>query len=359
MKIGDPLNVKGIRFERPTGESGARQQEGVVRLALAPGQLVKGRVAGFTPEGRVLLEIGGQTIEARAEVELRPGSSFWLEVKQGEPLPWLGLAAKKGAAFEFMQQFLSDPAALGRGLRALASLAFQSGSGAAMAEQAAFLQEFARTAVGEKGDVGQVLRLLSLLSGTRPASSGGEAGATLHDRLGSLLTLLRHESGLGMGKENVASLEKLLTLLDLQHELNSLPSPANQGQYFLFPCLLALGAGSGQWLFTMDQEGDGGAGREASYTLRFFLEMSRLGEVQVQVAVRGKALHGDIVVGGEKVREHLAGQVGELEEILAGLGFGPVGFSCRVGKTGLLQGLKAALEEAAQLAPVRILDVQA
>ena len=112
-------------------------------------------------------------------------------------------------------------------------------------------------------------------------------------------------------------------------------------------------------MFTLEREGRGDEGGEPSYTLSFFLEMSAIGEVQLQVAVRGKALHGEIVVGSGKVLEHMAAQLADLAGILEGLGYSPVGFSCRIGKNSMLQELKSAIEEAAQLLPVRILDVRA
>ena len=87
--------------------------------------------------------------------------------------------------------------------------------------------------------------------------------------------------------------------------------------------------------------------------------MSRLGEVQIQLRVKGQTLQGECVVGSEAVREHLVPQLGELEELLGKLGYGAVHFSCRVAKVSMLESLKSTVEAAAQLESVRIVDLEA
>ena len=87
--------------------------------------------------------------------------------------------------------------------------------------------------------------------------------------------------------------------------------------------------------------------------------MSQLGEVQIQLRVKGQALQGECLVNSEAVREHLAPQLAELEELLGKLGYEPVLFSCRVAKVGMLESLKTGIEMAAQLDSVRIVDLQA
>jgi hypothetical protein len=323
-------------------------------MLLTPGQLVKGQVTGFTPQGNVLLDIGGQSVEAKAQLPLALGSSFWLEVKQTEPLPFLGMADKKGAAHEFWQQFFSDPAALVRGLRSLLTLADLPGMAQSGKQgQAEFLQNFGQTAVAGEADPVQLIRFLSMLG-----AGGAQVGAALPERLEQLLEMLRLAGAVEGDKVNLPALQKLSVLLDLQHELNALPSPGKQPLYLLFPSIFALGAGAGQWLFSMDQQQGGGADEESGYGLSFFLEMSRIGEVEIQISVKGLAISGEVVVANDKAKDHFAGQLGELEALLGGLGYEPVDFSCRVGTSGLLQEMKSAVEEAACLAPVRVLDLK-
>ncbi|MDH5524848.1 MAG: flagellar hook-length control protein FliK [Desulfobulbaceae bacterium] len=350
MKIGEPSGPKDVRPARggaqgsslPSGPAGAKPD-------LVAGQLVKGQVVGFSREGNLLLEINGQRVEAKAQLPLALGSSFWLEVKQTEPLPFLALADKKGAVQEFLQQFFSDPGAMGRGLRSLLTLAELVGQGGASKEgQAELLQNFAQAAVGREADPAQLIRWLSLLG------AGGPAGG-LADRLGQLPASPEPQGGMA-DQLNLPAIQKLAVLFDLQHELNSLPAPGNQPLSLLFPCFFALNEGAGQWLFTLERQN--GAEGEAGYNLAFFLEMSRVGEVEIRLKVKGEAVSGEVVVGSEKARDHFRGQLGELEALLGGLGYEPVVFSCRVGVTGLLPELKSAVEEAVRLAPVRVLDLK-
>jgi hypothetical protein len=269
------------------------------------------------------------------------------------------VADKKGAAQEFIRQYYADPAALGKGLRALLGLAFLAESENGLQDQAGMLQNFANTAVGSEADSGRIIRLLAMLgSGVTAEDKGAGQAGSGPQRLHELIALLGR--GGVLDKSSAAAMQKLGLLLELQGELNGLPASAQQSQFLLFPCLFALGAGVGQWLFSLDREEEqAAAGEERGYTLSFFLEMSRLGEVRIQLRVKGQILQGECVVTSEAVREHLAPQLGELEGLLGKLGYDTVRFSCRVAKGSMLESLKSGLETAAQLDSVRIVDLKA
>jgi len=361
MKIeGAPFVLKGIQLPTSARSEGGDKPGVPASLLFGQGQLVRGEITGSTPEGKVLLDIGGRIIEARSEVALKPGSALWLEVQQTEPL-WLRVADKKGAAQEFLRQYYADPVAMGKGLRALLGLAFLAESEKSLLDQAGALHNFANTAMGPESDPGRIIRLLAMLGsgGALEGKGVGQAGAG-PQRLHALIALLAEDRGGILGKSSAAAMQKLGLLLELQGELNALPASAQQSQFLLFPCLFAMGAGVGQWLFTLDRGEDQAAtGEERGYTLSFFLEMSRLGEVQIQLRVKDQALQGECVVSSEAVREHMVPQLAELEELLAKLGYGPVYFSCRVGKGGMLESLKVGIEVAAQMDSVRIVDLEA
>ncbi|MFA6284225.1 MAG: flagellar hook-length control protein FliK [Desulfurivibrionaceae bacterium] len=361
MKIeGNPFLLKGIQLPS-SGQGGGGDKPGLPAPVLfGQGQLVRGEVLGLTQDGKVLLNIGGQAVEARSEVALKPGSTLWLEVRQTEPL-WLQVADKKGAAQEFLRQYYSDPSAMGKGLRSLLGLAFLADAEKSLAGQAGALQNFANAAVGAEADPGRIMRLLAMLGGGEAGagSDTGQAGPA-PQKLHELVALLAGDRGGVLGKSNAAAMQKLGLLLELQGELNGQPASAQQAQFLLFPCVFAMGAGAGQWLFSLDRDEDQAAtGEERGYTLSFFLEMSRLGEVQIQLRVKDQALQGECVVNTEAVQEQLAPQLGELEELLGKLGYGPVHFSCRVAKASMLESLKTGIETAAQLGSVRIVDLKA
>jgi hypothetical protein len=359
MKIGgDPFVLKGIQLPASGRSEGGDKPAVPASLLFGQGQLLKGEVTGLTPDGKVLLDIGGRIVEARSEVALKIGSALWLEVQQTEPL-WLRVADKKGAAQEFIRQYYADPAALGKGLRALLGLAFLAESEKGLQDQAGMLQNFANTAVGSEADSGRIIRLLAMLgSGVTAEDKGAGQVEAGPQRLHELIALLGR--GGVLDKSSAAAMQKLGLLLELQGELNGLPASAQQSQFLLFPCLFALGAGVGQWLFSLDREEEqAAAGEERGYTLSFFLEMSRLGEVRIQLRVKGQILQGECVVTSEAVREHLAPQLGELEGLLGKLGYDTVRFSCRVAKGSMLESLKSGIETAAQLDSVRIVDLKA
>ncbi|HEX9715543.1 MAG TPA: flagellar hook-length control protein FliK [Desulfurivibrionaceae bacterium] len=359
MKIGgDPFVLKGIQLPASGRSEGGDKPAVPASLLFGQGQLLKGEVTGLTQDGKVLLDIGGRIVEARSEVALKIGSSLWLEVQQTEPL-WLRVADKKGAAQEFIRQYYADPAALGKGLRALLGLAFLAESEKGLQDQAGMLQNFANTALGSEADSGRIIRLLAMLgSGVTAEDKGAGQAGSGPQRLHELIALLGR--GGVLDKSSAAAMQKLGLLLELQAELNGLPASAQQSQFLLFPCLFAMGAGVGQWLFSLDREEEqAAAGEERGYTLSFFLEMSRLGEVRIQLRVKGQILQGECVVTSESVREHLAPQLGELEGLLGKLGYDTVRFSCRVAKGSMLESLKSGLETAAQLDSVRIVDLKA
>ncbi|MFQ6757565.1 MAG: flagellar hook-length control protein FliK [Deltaproteobacteria bacterium] len=358
MKIGgSPFVAKGIQVPAADRSEGAPKPGLPASVLFGQGQLVRGEVTGITPEGKVVLDIGGQLVEARSEVALKPGSTLWLEVRQTEPL-WLRVADKKGATQEFLRQYCADPAAMGKGLRALLGLAFLADAEKGLAEQAGMLQNFANTAVGAEPDPDRIIRLLSMLGS---GAVGEESGSSQEGgKLQELLALLTADKTAILGKPNAAAMQKLGLLLELQGEINVLPASPQQTQFLLFPCLFAMGAGVGQWLFTLDSGEDQAAtGEERGYALSFFLEMSRLGEVQIQIRVKDRSLQGECVVGTEAVREYLAPQLGELDELLGKLGYETVHFSCRVAKGSMLESLKSGMEAAAQLESVRIVDLEA
>lgn len=453
MKISGSPFLKEIRF---TTDTARREDGGGGRsFPFAAGELVHGEVTGLTPEGKVLLTIGGVTIEAKSEVALKVGGEFWFEVRQTGAEPWLALAEGKGAAQEVVRQLPTGAPALGRLLPtlvamlgqhetlppetraqlatllpALTTLIDQSETlpselraplatlpvilttlldqGGALPPEArsqlasllpalttlvdqgeAFLPETRAqlgvllpvlTALLEQSEAlpsaasGAPLKELlptiaALAQGAEPApeklvlllsSLQGEQspmapGAPLLDQLTTLLRALPAE---GIAASTAAAtIARSHALLAAMAHCNQQVPAQHQPLFWFFPCFFAMGEGAGSWLLqTAAEEGPEGKG---GYTLSFFLEMSRLGEVQLQVAVKGEEVRGAFALADEAAVAHLRQALPELKERLAALGYRVGPFSCSVARERLLPGLKRALEEAAALAPTRLLDVKA
>lgn len=345
MKIsGISISPQGGQTQSPSPGEASGPGRGGSDFSLSSGQLLKGEVAGFSPDGRVFLNIGGRIIEARSEVALKPGAVFWFEVERAEPL-WLRLAGQKGAAQEFLRQYFAEPAVLGKGLQALMGQAAQGGASA----------EFAGLGLGSEANPGQVIRTLAALGLVRSAPEGGEG-----KKAAALLAGLIRNAGGPEGKAEMVVLQKLGLLIELQQQLNAAAPASQQGQFFLLPCFFALGAGHGQWLLVLDRDdGRETAGEERGYALSFFLAMSRLGELQIQLKVRGKALSGEFLVENAGARDDLAAGLGGLERLLKGLGYAQVVLACRVAQNSMLESFKAGIEAAAGLERVSLVDLRA
>jgi len=358
MKISDLAGLKGLKITGPD-KAGTEPAPASTpgKFNLEEGQLLKGRVVGFTPEGKVLLEIGGRTISARSEIALRPGSELWLEVRQGGDSPWLSLADRKGVAQKFLQELLPSAAQLAKALSVLLGIAGKSGESGPGGGIENILQQFASLSQGAEARPEEVVRLLAWMNAGPEGEAPGLFDARLSDQLRAAVDLLSRNQEL-LPKSEVGGLQRLASMLDMHQQLNSLPSSPAQPLYLIFPVFFALGSGWGEWMFIREEDrGKGAAGGRV--TLSFFLEMSRLGELQFELRIEGKSLHGDLVVADQEVLDFLGGQISELKELLGKLGYGPVYFRLRIGQTGMLQELKAVLENVARLRPVSIVDVTA
>ena len=332
---------------RPPGTAGRQSP-------FAAGELVRGKISGLTPEGKVLLTIGDTTVEARSEVALKVGGEFWFEVRQAGAEPWLVLAEKKGAAQEVVRLLATGLPALNRLLPGLAAML----EGKVLppelrAQLEALVQSMNATAQGAEPVPEKLLMSLSSLQGERSALG---RRAPLLDQLAGLLAELLVEGDEATGGASFAA-SRTHALLTAMAVSNQQVPAQHQPFFWLFPCFFAMGEGAGSWLLQTTAEE--GAAEEAGYTLSFFLEMSRLGELQLQVTVQGEEVRGAFYLADAAAVAHLRRELPELKERLASLGYRVGNFSCQTSRTRLLQGLKNTLEEAAGLKSTRLLDVKA
>jgi len=367
MKIGDFFPIKIFKPGSPQANAAADKSAGEFqKINLSVGQFLKGKVTGFSPDGKILIDIQGQTVTAKSQLPLKLGSELWLEVRQTEPEPWLvAVPDKQEAVLEFLQQALADNSSVGKAIQVL-----QTSVGGAeadlppelYAEFETLLQAFGDIALQGDADPEKLIKLLSWLNAGQSSSRKALFPAKLDEQLNDLLVALKRPGAAQtLDKAILSGIEKLASTIGSMQAVNSHPPVMNQLPFFLVPCLFAAGAGWGQCLLSTDADagGEEGGGRRAQATLSFFLEMSQLGALHLQVTIKDKALRGDFAVAEEAVRAHLAGCLPELKEIMEKLGYGPVHFGCRVNKSNLIGQLKEELEKKAQIRPVNILDVTA
>lgn len=360
MKISDLFPVKIVQANgRPEAGKPDKSATGLGKIDLAVGQLLKGRVTGLTPQGKILLDIKGQTVTAQSHLPLKVGSEIWLEVKQTGAEPWFVLADSKGAVHEFLQLLLPDSSLLGKAVQSLFSLAAEAKSimpPEAYADFEALLQGFAESVITGDADPARIIKLLLWLKGGKDI---------FPDRLGvqiaDFLVTARKAGGQRfLDKTSFSGLEKFAGITEAFNNLNSRPIQPNQALFLLFPCFFAAGAGSGEWMFALDE--DAGTERHQTpshFTLMFFLEMSRLGDIHLRLTIKEKVLQGEFVAANEAVQAHLEAQLPELQGLMEKLGYNPVHFGCRVADDNLMRILKQELEKKAQLSSLNILDVTA
>ena len=418
MKIGDLLQaarLAGARIEaegravegvRPAAPGGPGPGPGA-GPGLEVGSLLKGRVGGFSPDGRVLLELGGRQVAARSAVPLSPGREFWFEVRRGGNEPWLTLADKKGGVQHFLQQASGGLRDLNRLTALLQQLVRPAGAEAEAARGAArpplagttpavidclppasaagLADAVARLVLGSTPAPEKIVELQTLLrggeAGGRAAGEpGGAARAwlgpapaqapvlTLPARLQALVAAIRAQlaeaaaSGGRMAaapeaavREPLAALARIGGMLEALVAMNEQPPTANQAPFWLLPCFFALDAGAGSWLLSLEQDAESS---EDEASLAFFLEMSRLGELQLQVRLRGERLEGTFFLADARALNFLRGRLSELRERLDNLGYQAV-FRCRLAECPLLPALKAELERVAGSGPRKLIDITA
>jgi hypothetical protein len=344
MKVSEQPPLPVFKIESSAVGKAARDRESEA-LRLPPGQLVKGTVVGLTGDGKILLEVGGQTVTARSLVPLTPGSELWLETGKGGEVPLLTLAAKKGAVQDLLRLLVAGTpvTAVGKGVSDLASsLAAQPGPGLAAPGQTLLGGILAATA-GASPDP-EALKVLALLLG----------GAAGHPK--EFLDLLDTvAAGKSLKPQMPNAAEKAAKILAVHHEVNSQPPAADQQNFFLFPCFFAGAAGWGEWLFSLEQ--DHAPGEKEQYGLSFFLEMSNLGAMSLQATVAGRKITGTFHLETEKARDHLAASVPDLVQILEKQGYAPVAFACGVRSENIFRQVKEALEEKAAIKRFSLLDV--
>jgi|GEM_PF-2713146 len=229
MKITEPSHLSIYKIDPGTGQK-APASKGPDNLPFAPGQLIKGTVAGFTVDGKVLLDVGGQTVTARTLVPLTLGSELWLETGKGDSFPLLTLAAKKGAVQDFLKLFISGTPSPAAGTKGLADLLSALLPGlAAKATAGGQLLAGSMIAATNGGEAfPEVIKMLTMLLGS---SSGPQKEITqLLDALGQNKTML--QPGLEDGMEKLAKI-----LAGTQKEITQLLDSLGQNKTMLQPGL--------------------------------------------------------------------------------------------------------------------------
>lgn len=359
MKIDD-LHVfarQGVRIVS-TGsvdlDSRAAPDKGLGRLV--PSQLLKAQVLEITNDGKAVLEIQGQKLLAETEnLLLKPGDFLWLEVKETKPVPVLMPAVQKGTISDLVRLLLINNPLIGKALEEVIGLTAQKNGDSPLsgpwAEIVTFLNE---TAI--KDDAVLIKLLKTITIGLRPGNEiqTPSQGVLEQPKAGTLP--FNAQTGVSIRSGVLRFVELLQTMSSLNTHNASDPSSS----FYIFPCWFGNGAGWGEWLFSMDEgEKDESSQKGKGYNLTFYLNMSRIGPMNLMVKVAGTALTGSFSSADREVLGYVEQNVAELREAMKKLGFASIHFSCRLDQDPLLPQLVEELKEQGKVDNLRFLDVTA
>lgn len=150
---------------------------------------------------------------------------------------------------------------------------------------------------------------------------------------------------------------KLAAFFEAHARVNGEPAPG-PSHFYIMPALFAGQAGWGEWLWSQEKA-DEGTGAAHQENLVFFLEMSQLGALTIQVILKGKKMRGQILMEDKKGRDLVAALLPGLCQRLEAFGYDIIDFPCLCQPLNVMQELKESLHRQAGTAPVSLLDVQA
>ena len=352
MKIDSLFTLKGFQAADALSNSGPKQTgSGLEKLDLSPGSVLKARVIDFFADGRVLLEIEGKTVTASSPTPL-PKGNLLLEVQQGGDNPVLSPAGKQAAVQNFLQSFLgagSDPHKAVKLLNQMAAPHSSQPADKAALPLTDLLQTINAITIDGSTNIGKILQTEAAIS---------SQSATFLPKL--LQKFIKEDSGRteasSLTANEYSGLKKLTHILEMLKEVNDQPLPGKQSDFSFFPCFFAGDSGWGQWLFLKNEEK--GLQKDQGYSLSFFLEMSRIGNLHCQVHVQDQAVQGYFFVDSEKISTHIRQALSELTDLLNNLGYSPVSFSCEFKQTSMMQELKESLQSLAGM-EISIVDLRA
>ncbi|MBU1638909.1 MAG: hypothetical protein KKG53_00365 [Proteobacteria bacterium] len=157
--------------------------------------------------------------------------------------------------------------------------------------------------------------------------------------------------------EMPAAAHKLASFFEAHSRVNA-ETPQAQSNFYIMPALFSGQTGWGEWLWSREGSAADNDGHFQE-SLVFFLEMSQLGALTIQVILKEKKLRGQILMEDKEGSELVAALLPGLRERLEAFGYDVVDFSCKCQALNVMQELKESLHRRAGLEPISLLDVQA
>lgn len=349
----------------PDSPSGAFQQK------LALGQTLSGRIISWLKPNIAEIELNGRTLLARSDISLQPGQEITVQVKQLLPEVQLSLIIKgqdevmAQKSLSLVRAYLPQRTSLGEAISNLQSVLQNM---APLLKNTPYfsgilrLQSLISSLIFYPEDLGhhllgQIVKKLGLNREAVLKRQLGKPGVTKAKGMnnsanlkGLILEMLYelkradHEGGWKFGSAGTG-LEAILEALEdagRQIELNQLLNVITwkeQGNFFIQIPLAGDGViNTALIVFQYEQEKkDKGEGAADFHSLSIYLHMQQLGELKIEVNIKGNNLSCTIFTHDNAISEFITLHLPELEKKLLNLGFHILGLKSHSACTKLSQ----------------------
>lgn len=336
------------------------------QMGIKASGVVSGSVVSVDSQGQVTVETEEGRFSAKSLTALSVGDQILLEVvKAVDTLP-VTLASSnpaqgKGQVFDILRVLMPwlrpGNATNFQGLfDTLQTSTQDSNTGNAplrSTNEPQLAQFLAKNSAAAQPDPLQHIKIASLVSSLK-------SGSPFPPGLQSILGIAEIGS---LDEGSHPELKKMAQLLESHAALNSKEGPiAPQPQAthlfdsWIFPCFFANRGGTGEWLFSFEQNKTGDQEKECCVT--FYLNMSKLGDVHLKLNFNKTLISGVFTLESNDAAEHMQGLIGELQETLKPV-FGSVVFTCNTASEKVIEKLKIDLQKKSGLETYALIDLSA
>lgn len=338
LAANTPINKTQARIAT---EAGGQTAPSTLLAKLTPGQVVSGRVISQTPDGVVMVQTDSGIFSARTLAPLTMGQVSFEVLPDGQSLTPVSTDKGVSSLLRLILPLLTkadNP--LTTAVNLPESVSYTIGSTpeplkltaqmAAINQGKAGLAEFINTSSPLKAAPSDILLLSRVLEAHGRINSGlAEESSPAHRP----------------GSKNIALPGQPLN-----------PTPNN---FLLFPVFFQGDNGWGEWLFSFEGQNSNGQDKEGGYGISFYLTMSRLGDVHLDLRSQGQALRGVFSLSNEGAADFLRARLQELQEVLSPL-FQRTNLQCVSRETNLMRHLKDDLlnKSPSGSMPMALLDLK-
>ncbi len=327
--------------QKVTTQTGDQAAPNTVPAKLTPGQVISGRVISQTPDGGVMVQTDSGIFSARTMTPLTMGRISFEVLPDGQSLTPVG--TDKGVS-SLLRLILPLLAKADNPLPTAVNL--PEGVSYTIGPEPAPLKLTVQTAAINKGKAGlsEFISTSSPLKAMPPDILLLSRILEAHGRINSAQA---EESSPAHrpGSKNIA--------------IPGQPQNPAPNNFLLFPVFFQGGNGWGEWLFSFEGQNAGGRDKEGGYGLSFYLTMSRLGDVHLDLRSQGQTLRGVFSLSNEGAADFLRARLQELQEVLTPL-FQQTNLQCISRETNLMRRLKDDLtnKSPAGSMPMALLDLK-